>query len=193
MARLEKKARREGRTIVMVDEAGLYLLPGVVRTYAPRGRTPHLYAPATRDHLSVMSGITPDGRLYTLVRERALTGVESVAFLKHLVRQVGGKVLVIWDRSPIHRGREVQAFLKTNAGRLVRVESFPAYAPDLNPDEGVWQHLKHVELANMCCSDLTRLRVEFRRAVMRLRRKPELIRACFQGAGLGVEPDGNKR
>ena len=55
------KAQSERRTIVWVDEAGFYLLPGLVRTYAPRGQTPILWVPCTRDHLSVISGLTHDG------------------------------------------------------------------------------------------------------------------------------------
>src|SRR5262245_49311118 len=61
---LWKKAVDEGRTIVWVDQVGLYLLPLVVRTWAPCGQTPLLQVPLTRDHLSAISGITPDGRLF---------------------------------------------------------------------------------------------------------------------------------
>jgi hypothetical protein len=57
------KAREEERTVVWVDESGFYPLPAVVRTYAPRGQTPVLRAPLTRDHLSIISGITSAGRL----------------------------------------------------------------------------------------------------------------------------------
>ena len=52
------ESRRQRRTLVFVDEAGFYLLPSVVRTYAPRARTPVLRAKLTRDHLSVMGGMT---------------------------------------------------------------------------------------------------------------------------------------
>jgi hypothetical protein len=74
MGGTEKKARRERRTLVFVDESGFYLLPAVVRTYAPCSQTPVLRPFLTRDHLSVMGAVTPTGSLYTLVREVALTG-----------------------------------------------------------------------------------------------------------------------
>src|SRR5205814_1984415 len=67
--RLLNEARIERRTLVFVDEAGFYLLPSVVKTYAPQARTPILQAKLTRDHLSVMGGITPAGRIYTLARQ----------------------------------------------------------------------------------------------------------------------------
>jgi hypothetical protein len=86
-----------------VDEAGFYLLPGVVRTYSPAGLTPVLYEWQTRDHLSAMSGVTPEGELFELVRGEPLTGAESAGFLGRLLRHAR-RWLVVWDRSPIHRG-----------------------------------------------------------------------------------------
>ncbi len=66
---------------------GFYLLPAAVRTYAPRGHTPMLQVPLTRDHLSATSAITPAGQILTEVQERALRGPDVVRFLKHLLRQ----------------------------------------------------------------------------------------------------------
>jgi transposase len=71
---LKEKARRQRRTIVFVDESGFYLLAGVVKTYAPRGETPVLDEWQTRDHLSVMGGVTPQGKVYSLVRPHSSMG-----------------------------------------------------------------------------------------------------------------------
>jgi transposase len=108
---LKGRAQRERRTLVFVDEAGFYLLPGVVKSYGPEGLTPVLYEWQTRDHLSVMGGLTPDGKVYVLVRPESLNGLHTVEFLKHLVRHAGRRLLVIWDGSPIHRSAEVKEFL----------------------------------------------------------------------------------
>ena len=70
------------------------------------------------------------------------------------MRQIPGKLLVIWDGSPIHRGRAVKDFLASGASPRLQLEQLPGYAPDLNPDEGVWKHLKCVELKNLCCQSL---------------------------------------
>lgn len=181
---LRQQARRERRVLVFVDEAGFYLLPGVVKTYAPEGRTPVLRAKLTRDHLSVMGGMTPGGKVYTLVRHDPLTGLEAVEFLAHLRRVAGDRLLVIWDGSPIHRRTAVTEFVEASRGR-VRVEALPGYAPDLNPwDEGGWHRLKDVELRNLACRDLEELHEQFHLAVARLRRKPRLVRSFFAQAGL---------
>ncbi len=68
----------------------------------------------------------------------------------------------------------------------MEVERLPAYAPDLNPDEGVWQHLKGVELRNLCCRDLDHLSAELSLAFKRLRKRPSLIQSFFAGAGLDI-------
>lgn len=184
---LQKEARRERRSLVFVDESGFYLLPGKVRTYAPEGQTPILHNWQTRDHLSVMGGVTSTGKIYTLVRQESLTGLHAIEFLKHLIRHVGSRLLVIWDGSPIHRREAVKEFLNSASGRGVHVERLPAYAPDLNPVEGAWQHLKHVELRNRVFLDLEDLHLDFHLAIGRLRQKPRLIRSFFEGAGLVLE------
>jgi len=85
---------------VLVDEAGFYLLPMSVRTYAPCGQTPILRVPLTRDHLSAISGITPDGKLYMMVQDTAFDGPAIVHFLRHLLRHIPGQLLLIWDGLP---------------------------------------------------------------------------------------------
>ena len=129
---LQRQARRKRRTLVFVDESGFYLLPGVVRTYAPQAQTPVIREKVTRDHLSVMGGMTPTGKIYTLVRRESLNGLHSIEFLLHLLNVAGKRVLVIWDGSPIHRRAEVSEFVVHMNGRI-RLEALPGYAPDLNP------------------------------------------------------------
>jgi transposase len=169
---LKAQACREHRALVFVDESGFYLLPGRVNTYAPEGHTPILHEWQARDHLSVMGDVTPAGRIYVLVRRTSLNGLHTIEFLRHLIRHIGSRLLVIWDGSPIHRRAEVRDFLAGAEGRGVHVERQPPYAPDLNLVEGAWQHLKHVELRNMVFLDLEDLHLELHLAIGRLRQKP---------------------
>jgi transposase len=179
MARLKKKAHCEGRKVVFIDESGFYLLPAVVRSYAPIGQTPLLKVPLTNDHLSVMSAISLNCHVYSLVRTEAITRFDTVVFLHHLLACMPGKLLIIWDGSPIHRAIVVKDFLAKKSARRIHVERFPPYAPDLNPAEGVWHYLKHVEMGNLCCSDLGNLHTEFSLAFERLRSKPHIINGFF--------------
>ena len=183
LADAQKRAEAEGRTIVWGDESGCYLLPVAVRTWAPRGRTPILRVKLTHDHLAAISGITLDGRLFLQIREPNDDRAAVVGFLRVLLRKIPGKLLVIWDGSPIHKGQPIKDFLKRGAAKRLQLERLPGYAPDLNPDEGIWTYLKRVELGNVCCTDLADLRTHLIRARERLRHKREVIRACSRQCG----------
>jgi transposase len=174
---------REGQTIVWVDEAGFYLLAGVVRTYAPRGQTPVLAVPLKYEHLSVMSGITEAGQLLLQSQAGAYNGTAVVRFLKHVLQHLNGKLVIIWDGAPIHRDKAVKAFLAAGGARRLWLEQLPGYAPDLNPGEGVWNYLKYVELRNICCHNQEELHHELRLAVARLRHKPAVIRGFVKESG----------
>ena len=106
-----------------------------------------------------------------------------VEFLKQLLTEIPGKLLVIWDGAPIHRCRAVKEYLAQGAARRLRLERLPGYAPELNPDEGVWRYLKRVELKNVVCADLEQLRREFWAAVEWLLTKPEALRSCVGEVG----------
>jgi transposase len=184
---LRRRARRERRLPVFEDEAAFYLLPGVVRTYSPEGLTPGLQEKQSPDHLSVMGGSTPKGKVDPLARQESLNGLHCIEFLLHLLRGAGRRWLVIWDGSPIHRRVEVKEFVSTTRGR-VRLEARPGSAPDLNPwDEGGGNHRRNVELRDLAGRDLEQLHEEFHLAVGRLRHEPHRIRAFFAQAGLDIE------
>jgi transposase len=180
---LLKRAQRERRTLVFVDESGFYLLPSIAKTYAPRGATPVLHEWQTRDHLSVMGGVTAQGRFYTLARQQALNGLHTITFLAHLLRYAP-RWLVIWDWSPIHRRVAVNEYLASLPQRSIHLEFLPRYAPDLNPVEFVWGHLKDTDLRNLISRDLEEIHENFHQAVGRIRHKPHLLQSFFGAAGL---------
>jgi transposase len=100
---------------------------------------------------SAISAISPKGKLYFHCQDRALHSEDVVAFLEHLLREVPGQIVTIWDGSPIHRSHTIKGFLANGASPRPHLERLPAYAPELNPGKGLWQQLKGVELRNVCC------------------------------------------
>ena len=172
--------------MVFIDESGFYLLPAAVRTYAPRGETPELRY-RYWEHISVISAITSDDKLYTLTQEESFKEPAIVRFLKHLLRHIQGQLLVVWDGLPAHRSQAIRDFLRAGGTQRIYLAQLPSYAPDLNPDKGAWNYLKQVELKNVCCHTVAELRSELRKAIARLRHKTDAI----QGFTRQVYSDGD--
>jgi transposase len=166
-----------------VDESGFRPLPAVVRSYAPRGQTPILREWLTWDHLSAIGAITPSGALYMAVQDRAFKSPDVVCFLEQLLSQTPGKLLVVWDGLPTHRSQVIKDFLAAGAAKRLWLERLPAYAPELNPTEGIWQYLKRVEMRNLVCHSLDHLQGELEASVERLRLKPDVIHGCIRQPG----------
>jgi transposase len=165
----QKGGQAAQQTVLFRDEAGFYPLPSVVRTSAPVGQTPILREWWTRDHLSAIAALSPEGQLYFHCQEHAINSADGVAFLEHLGREVPNRMVIIWDGAPIHRSRLIQQFLANGAAHRIHLERLPTYAPELNPGEGLWAQLKRVELRNLCCFDMPHLRHELRDAVKRVK------------------------
>jgi transposase len=179
-----KGAEAHEPTLLFIDESGGYPLPSGVRTDAPVGQTPILREWCTRAHLSAISAIALEGTRYFQSQDHAMDSAAVVAFLAHLRREVSGRMVLIWDGAPIHRRHAIQEFLADGAAQRLHLERLPAYAPELNPGEGLWQQLTGVELRNLCGVHLPHRRRELRDAVKRVRRQRRLINSFFRGARL---------
>jgi transposase len=84
---------------------------------------------------------------------------------------------------PAHRSRAVWDFVRQQQGRIW-LEFLPAYAPELNPTEYIWGHLKQHEIANLSPKNLGELSLHAVRALKRMRRRPTLVMAFWQQADL---------
>jgi transposase len=177
-----KKAKKQGRIIVFIDESGLSERPHRCRTWAPRGQTPVLQYHFNWKTLSAMAGVTW-WNFYFRLFPGAIKSPQVVEFLQHLLRHLPGKLLIIWDGLPSHRSHLVRDFVRQQRGRLW-LEFLPAYAPELNPVEYLWSHWKQHELPNFCPSSFAQLSVHARRALKRMRQRPTLVMAFWQQARL---------
>ena len=155
----------------------------MLRTWAPVAKTPVIRRKLSYTHLSAISAISMSGELYLAVQDHSYKGPDAIRFLEQLLAQIPGKLLVIWDGAPIHRSRAVKEWLAQGAVSRIQLEQLPGYAPELNPDEGVWRYLKRIELKNVICADLGHLLSEFWAAVERLLAKPDVLRSCIREVG----------
>lgn len=187
MASDQKKTRRLGAYLAFVDESGFLLIPTVRRTWAPRGKTPLLRHSYCRDRISAISALTVSpcrGRtgLYVRFHRENITGVEVVEFLRHLQRHLRRPIVLLWDGGPIHQRRMVKDYLASSRSRF-RVYRFPAYAPELNPDEYVWTQTKR-HLANATPQDVDELCKALRMAIRKLGSSQQLLKACLRMSSL---------
>lgn len=162
------------------------------KTWAPRGDTPTLITSGRdRRSLNVISALTwkPSARqarrrhgLYLRVHDKPIRSEQVVEFFRHLLRHVRGPIDVLLDRLGAHRSKLVRAFLARR--RRIRLHFFPAYSPDLNPDEFVWAHLKRRELAHYAPTHSSQLHAALNDAVVRTRARPSLLEGFIRAAGL---------
>jgi transposase len=182
MAGFKKKARQQRRTIVFIDESGLSTRPTRVRTWAPRGQTPVLHETFNWKSLSLIGGLAL-WRFYFQIHAGSIKSPQVVEFLRHLKRHVRGKMLILWDGAPIHRSALVKNYVASTKGRIV-IQRLPAYAPELNPVEYMWGHLKTHEIANLIATKAWELSAEATAALRRMRRRRLIIAACYTQAEL---------
>lgn len=129
------------------------------------------------EKLSVIAGLTLH-RFYFRIYAGSINGERAAEFLRALRRHVRGRLLVIWDGAAIHRSKPVKTVLTESRGRLW-LERLPAYAPELNPVEYLWAHLKEHQIANLLVEHGWELGLHATRALRRMRRRPRIIRACW--------------
>ena len=186
MAAHKKRARRLGAYLVFLDESGFLLIGTVRRTWAPRGQTPITRFRYQHGKASLISALSVSPRrhrvaLYYQLHRVNIRRPEVCAFVRHLLRHLPGHVIVLWDNGQIHKGEAVR-LLRAQHPRL-HLEYFPGYAPELNPDEGVWNQTKGA-LANGRPDNVDELAAHILRELANLRRSPASLRACFHESDL---------
>ncbi|HWZ78151.1 MAG TPA: IS630 family transposase [Candidatus Sulfotelmatobacter sp.] len=178
----KKNATRLGAHLVFADESGFLLIPYVAKTWSPQGCTPvHYYHQRRRDKVSVISGISVSPRrqrlgLYYQLYFDNIGQEEVCLFLRELLLHLRGPVIVLLDNSSTHQGLPLRQLLRRH--RRLHIEHFPAYAPELNPDEGVWSLAKRT-LANSCPDDLEELVADVIGSINDIRSSSQKLRGCI--------------
>ena len=162
-----KKKVEQGVTLAFLDESGFSLKPTVTRTWAVRGQTPIITTKASWDKLSTIGAITTTGQFLQHTHPGAIRGQQVVAFCRHLLRHVQGKLVVLMDNARIHKTKALRAFVEQQP-RLT-LEYLPPYAPELNPIERVWAYIKGSVLGNFCPRTVGELKARLNSAWQRVR------------------------
>ena len=176
---IRRLAKKERATLYFSDEAGVRSDFHAGTTWAPKGQTPVVPATGQRFGMNLISAISPRGDFRFMTVDGRMNAERFIEFLKRLIHNASRPVFLIVDRHPSHRAKKVLEFVRSTKGRL-RLFFLPPYAPDLNPDEHVWNPLKNHGVGKRAI----RSREEFRIAVLghmrSLQRLPDVIRAFFR-------------
>jgi transposase len=139
--KLKRRAKRIGAKIFFLDEAGFQSDPSLGRTYGLKGQTPVVQTSGQRQSLNVISAVNARGEFWAATYTGKLDAASFVVFLQNFVRRRTGKVFLVVDGHPAHKAKLVKNYVQSLQGRL-ELHFLPPYAPDLNPDEFVWSHMK---------------------------------------------------
>jgi transposase len=163
------------------------LQPVVRRTWGPQGDTPLQYRWERHDRLSGMSAVTvsPQRRhldLYFALQEPNIRTPDVETFVADLLAHFPQGIILAMDRWQVHRSAARQ--LRRRFPCRVGIEWLPAYAPELNPDEQVWNRTKYTDLANFCPENLSDLAQAVRHSLEQTKTHPSLLRSFFEHAQL---------
>lgn len=154
----------------------------MVRTWAPKGKTPILECNWNYKRVSIMAAMSLVNFHFKLL-PRSVRFADVIGFLEDLLDTLPGKLLLVWDRLPSHRKTEVQEFIRHRRDRL-RVEELPAYSPELNPCEYLFGNVKGHQLPNFCPRTTKELRTVSYRKLYRMKNNQALVEGFWRAAGL---------
>jgi len=160
------------------DEASISLTALLGKTWAPCGKTPKQRVTGKRGSVAAMSAISARGRLVFRLYDKRITSSEVIEFLQQLLKEHPQRhLVVVMDQAPPHTSKQTQAFIATQ--RRLHVFHLPSYSPDWNPDEKVWNHLKHQELKGHQAKTKAEMKELSERKLKVMAQNPELLRGIY--------------
>jgi transposase len=182
------RARAEGAEVYFWDESGFRADTVHGKTWGVRGQTPVVERPGQRQSVSAASAVTAQGAFWFWVYEGALNGELFVELLKKMMHRRRTPVHLILDGLPAHKRAIVREYVASTHGRLT-LHFLPGYAPDLNPDELVWSHVKRTGTARRPLQKGETLREKIEEQLAQLQKLPSLIRSFFNAPSVAYITD----
>jgi transposase len=181
---IKAMAKNEGADIYFGDAAHIRSDHHAGRTWGAKGQTPIVRAMGARHGMSLISAITSRGHMRFMIIEKGTVNADVfIEFLKRLIKGADRKIFLIVDRGSAHRAKKVGSFVETLAGKL-RLFFLPPYAPDKNPDELVWKHLKADTVGRMATTDKEDFQKKVRRSMRNLQNDKRKIVSFFRKPSL---------
>lgn len=176
--KIRKTVRKYKAILYFEDESNISLSSVVAKTWAPMGQTPKVRVTGNRGSVAAISAIEPKGKLVFKLLKGRIASREIINFLQQLLNHHSRRhIVVVMDQAPPHTSRLTQEFIKSQ--KRLHVFYLPKYSPDWNPDEKIWNHLKHYELSNHQAKNTEELFKLTQEKLTKMSRNPELCKGIF--------------
>lgn len=175
---LKRRAKKEGADIFFLDEAGVRSDQVLGKTWAPKGKTPEVPTSGQRQSINAISAVTALGAFWFVVYAGRFNATCFVEFLRSFMRGRRRPVFLVLDGHPSHKAKLVFEYVKSLGGRL-ELHFLPGYAPELNPDEFVWNYLKNEGVAKRPLKKGESLKSRVQSDLENIKRRPSLVRSFF--------------
>ena len=176
---IKRLARKQKAAIFFADEASIRSDYHSGTTWAPKGQTPVVQTTGARFSVSMISAINARGYLRFMVINGRLNAELFIDFLKRLIHNAENPIFLIVDGHPVHRAVKVRKFVDSTQGKL-RLFFLPPYSPELNPDELVWNHVKHHRIGRKHIKGPDDLKAKVFSCLRSLQRMPDKIIGFFK-------------
>jgi len=176
--KIRRAVRKYKAILYFQDESNVSLTAFLGKTWAPCGQTPKANVTGKRAGLAAMSAISRRGHLLFRLHQKRIASKEVIDFLRQMLKHHPRRhLVVVMDRAPPHVSKKTQAYIASQP--RLHVFHLPSYSPDWNPDEKVWNHLKHHELKSHQAKTKDELKTLTRRKLKRMSNDRSLIRGLY--------------
>ena len=185
---LRERARKHGAKIYFLDETGFSSEPNLRRTYGLKGKTPVVKTSGQRQKVNVISAVSAQGAFWCQVYTHTLKQGSFIEFLKEFLSSRREKVFLVLDSHPAHIANSVKEYVQSTQGKL-ELHFLPPYAPDLNPDEFVWNYLKGTGVARKPLRKNESLKERVEADLAKLKEDRKLLTSFFQAESVVYASD----
>jgi transposase len=185
---LARRAKAEGADILFWDESGFRADTVHGKTWGVRGQTPVVQRPGQRQSFSAASAVNANGAFWFCTYDGALNAELFIVLLQQLIKYRRKPVHLVLDSLPAHKKAIVRDYVAATEGKLT-LHFLPGYAPDLNPDELVWSHVKRTGIARRPLQQGEKLRDKIEQQLARLQHMPHLVRSFFRAPSVAYIAD----
>jgi len=176
--KIRKCVEKTRAILYFQDEANVSLTAFLGKTWSPCGQTPKARVTGKRGGVAAMSAISKPGHLLFRLLEKRIASPEVIDFLAQMLKHHPRRhLVVVMDQARPHTSKKTKAYIESQ--RRLHVFYLPSYSPDWNPDEKVWNHLKHHELKSHQAKTKEELKQLTRRKLQSMAKRPELLRGLY--------------